>query len=306
MMGNFFNRMYYGKNGKGDYTKDDLPENRWQLFGNMMRQNFGKLVSTNLLFLLFLLPTIIWVVTMNMPIISEMLQAGDSLGAQQYIQMTTYGMLPCFLIMGPGIVGMTYITRNMAKDQNIWIWADFWGAVKANFKQMLAISAMNGLFLILAYIANIFYSGSVETSLFFMVPQALVIVMFAFWCMMNFYIWPMMITYELNMKALIRNAALLTIARLPQTLFMTVFTIALPSLFLVVDNIYVFIALLLIYLLCGFSINSLAANSVTNSIFDKYINLRIKGARVNQGLRVEYDEDGEDSFDDEDEEDEEA
>ena len=302
MMGNFFNRMYYGKGNKGDYTKDDLPGNRWQLFLSMLRLNIGKLISINLLFVLFMLPTIIWIAVMNMPIISELLQAGNSLEAQQYFQVATYGMLPCFIILGPGVVGMTYISRNMAKDQNIWIWADFWGAVKDNWKQMLAVSAMNGLFLILAYIANIFYSSSAAGSVFFLIPQTVVIVMYVCWCLMNFYLWPLMVTYELSIKALIRNAALLTIARLPQTLFMAVFTLVLPAVFLLSDNIYIFIGLILIYLLFGFSVNSLAINSVTNGIFDKYINLRIKGAKVNQGLRVEYDEDGEDSFDDDDEE----
>lgn len=29
------NSYYYGKSGKGDYTPDDLPKNRWQLFMEM-------------------------------------------------------------------------------------------------------------------------------------------------------------------------------------------------------------------------------------------------------------------------------
>ena len=29
MFGKMMNRYYYGKSGKGDYTKEDLPTNRW-------------------------------------------------------------------------------------------------------------------------------------------------------------------------------------------------------------------------------------------------------------------------------------
>ncbi len=306
MMGNFFNRMYYGKGNKGDYTKDDLPENRWQLFLNMVWLNFGKLVSTNLLFLVLCLPMIIWVGFMNLPIITEYLTQGDVAMARQYLQMTIYGMLPCFVIMGPGVAGMTYVTRNMSRDQNIWVWADFWGAVKENWKQALAISAMNGLFLILGYIAILFYGESMATNMLYIVPRTMMVVLLIYWCFMNFYIWPMMVTYELKIKALIKNAALLTVARLPQSIFMALFTLLLPVVLVFSSNIYVYIAIIIVYIAIGLSLNSMAINSVTNAIFDKYINLRIKGARVNQGLRVEYDDEYDDEDDEDDEDDDEG
>jgi uncharacterized membrane protein YesL len=303
MMGNFFNRMYYGKGNKSDYTKDDLPDNRWQLFLSMLRLNFGKLVSTNLLFLLFCVPMIVWVGFMNMPIITEYLNQGDAATAFQYLQMTIYGMLPCFVIMGPGVAGMTYVTRNMSRDQNIWVWADFWGAIKDNWKQALAISAMNGLFLILTYIAILFYGESMSINAFYIVPRTMVTVLFIYWCFMNFYIWPMMVTYDLKIKGLLKNAALITVARLPQSIFMGLFTLVLPAIFTFSPNVYVYIGVIVIYAVIGLSLNSMAVNSVTNAIFDKYINLRIKGARVNQGLRVEYDDEYDDEDDEYDEED---
>ena len=37
MFGKMMNRYYYGKSGKGDYTKEDLPQTRWQLFWEMLR-----------------------------------------------------------------------------------------------------------------------------------------------------------------------------------------------------------------------------------------------------------------------------
>ncbi|MGI5898968.1 MAG: DUF624 domain-containing protein [Christensenellales bacterium] len=302
MMGNFFNRMYYGKGNKGDYTKDDLPDNRWQLFLSMVRLNFGKLVSTNLLFLVFCLPMIVWVGFMNLPIITEYMTQGDNAMAAQYLQMTIYGMLPCFVIMGPGIAGMTYVTRNMSRDQNIWVWADFWGAVKENWKQALAISALSGLFLILSYIAILFYGEAMAENMIYLLPRTMVMVLFIYWCAMNFYIWPMMVTYDLKIRALIKNAALIAVARLPQTIFMGLFTLLLPVLLIFSTSVYVYIAIIIIYILIGLSLNSMAINSVTNAVFDKYINLRIKGARVNQGLRVEYDDDNDEYDDDDDEE----
>lgn len=37
MFARLMNSFYYGKSGKGDYRKEDLPKNRWQLFWEMLR-----------------------------------------------------------------------------------------------------------------------------------------------------------------------------------------------------------------------------------------------------------------------------
>ena len=37
VFGKFLNNYYYGKSGKGDYRKGDLPKNRWQQFWEMLR-----------------------------------------------------------------------------------------------------------------------------------------------------------------------------------------------------------------------------------------------------------------------------
>ena len=49
-----------------------------------------------------------------------------------------------------------------------------------------------------------------------------------------------------------------------------------------------------LYVFLAFALNSMAINSVTNAIFDKHINSRIKGARINRGLRIEFDDDDDD------------
>ena len=47
MFGKMMNRYYYGKSGKGDYTKEDLPQTRWQLFWEMLRVRLSGLVRLN-------------------------------------------------------------------------------------------------------------------------------------------------------------------------------------------------------------------------------------------------------------------
>ena len=59
MFGRMMNNYYYGKSGKGDFRKEDMPSNRWQLFMDTLRTRFSALVRLNLLYALIFLPTMI-------------------------------------------------------------------------------------------------------------------------------------------------------------------------------------------------------------------------------------------------------
>ena len=55
-------RLLEGKEKSEEYARSTLPTNRWQLFWDIFKGNFGKIVKVNLLVLLFLLPSIAIVV----------------------------------------------------------------------------------------------------------------------------------------------------------------------------------------------------------------------------------------------------
>ena len=59
MFGKMMNNYYYGKSGKGDFRKEDLPRNRWQLFWEMLRVRFAALCRLNLMTVAAWLPLII-------------------------------------------------------------------------------------------------------------------------------------------------------------------------------------------------------------------------------------------------------
>ena len=59
MIGKLLNNYYYGKSGKGDFRKEDLPKNRWQLFWAMLRTRFSGLCRLNLITAAAWLPLIL-------------------------------------------------------------------------------------------------------------------------------------------------------------------------------------------------------------------------------------------------------
>ena len=59
MFGRMMNNYYYGKSGKGDFRKEDLPQNRRQLFSDTLKTRLSALCRINLLYMLIFLPAMI-------------------------------------------------------------------------------------------------------------------------------------------------------------------------------------------------------------------------------------------------------
>ena len=63
---------------------------------------------------------------------------------------------------------------------------------------------------------------------------------------------------------------------------------------LFISSVWAPMILLMYYILFGYAFSRFITASYTNAQFDKYINSRIEGAKVNQGLAEDDDEDDED------------
>ena len=106
--------------------------------------------------------------------------------------------------------------------------------------------------------------------------------------LMNLYIWPMMVTYDLKLTQILRNSMVLALGRLPWSVLFGLLT-ALP---LVISAIWM--PFLAWYFFIGYAFASFVNCSYTNAAFDKFFNSRIEGAEVNQGLRKPDPEEEED------------
>ncbi|MDR1599291.1 MAG: DUF624 domain-containing protein [Oscillospiraceae bacterium] len=301
MMGNFFNRMYYGKAGKGDYRPEDLPANRWALFWEMLRIRWSGVARANLFQLLFFIPAILWTL-LNVTVLFSLAQEGvegeaaQSLANFDIVFQYLLGMAPCIAITGPFTAGVTAILRNWARDQHSFFMSDFKDTVKANWKQALAVSAITGVLPVIALVCWRFYGGMAVNNILFMIPQMLVMVLALIWLLALALIYPLMITYELKFGALVRNAVVLSVGRLPQSVGIRLVALAPLALGFVVAWFtpwmgYTLLVLGLFYLVIGFGLNRFVYVSYANALFDRYINPRIEGAAVNQGLRQYTDED---------------
>ncbi|MBP5728235.1 MAG: YesL family protein, partial [Clostridia bacterium] len=256
MFGKFMNNYYYGKSGKGDFRKEDLPHNRRELFRDTLKTRLSALCRINLLYMIIFLPAMIMIMYFTFTGIQEAMTrstiqlnnyeeyaemystAGQELSIteEQYNQLKeeTNGfdytaffqnilyhiliwLVPCIAITGPFTAGLSYITRNWARDEHAFIWTDFKDAVKENWKQSLVISAITSILPLAAYVGWEYYGQLSQENVILIVPQILVVLVGVIWAISVTYMHPLIVTYELKMKDVIRNGLLLGVARLPMS-----------------------------------------------------------------------------------------
>jgi len=309
-----FDRFYYGKAGKRDYSEMDMPKTRVSLFFLVLKDHFFDLVKVNLLQLVFWLPFLIWtyvniVVVQNMD--TQTMLAAEN-GTQvfkdtliSYLMMWLVGVIPCVAITGPSSAGAAYIMRNWARDQHAFLFSDFKDAFKSNWKQALPVSILTAFVPVLAFTALAYYSSAAAQNIVMMLPMIVVLSATLMWTLMLPLLYPMMVGYELKIKDMIKNAFIMSVARLPQIVSARIITfipVAVLLLGLYVGNGVMVLCVVMYYLLFGFAFSRLVYASFANGIFDRYLNPHIEGAQMRLGLRPQTEED--EIFDDDDDEDE--
>lgn len=312
----FFDRFYYGKAGKRDYSEMDMPKNRMSLFFLVLKDHIFDLVKVNALQLLFWLPFLFWTylnVFALQNIDAETMLAQEN-GAMQllssmsgYLVMWLIGLIPCVLITGPSSAGSAYIMRNWARDQHAFLFSDYKDAFRSNWKQALGVSCISAFVPVLAFTAVTYYGQMASANLLMIVPLVLVLSMTLLWTLMLPLLYPMMVGYELSFGHLIKNAFLMASACLPQMLFsrlVTLVPVAILAFGVYIGNGIVVLVMSLYYMLFGFAFSRLVYASVANGVFDKFLNPRIEGAQVGMGLRPQDPDELLDDEEDEEEEDE--
>ncbi len=298
-MSSFINNYYYGKAGKADFTEDDMPTNRFQLFFTTLRLHLSGLVGMNLLYVLFALPALAWTM-INFSVMINTLESPEADATLSYMTVYVMGMIPCMALVGVGLSGIAYILRNWSRDQHTFTMSDLKDSIKTNWKLGLLEGLWTGVAMCAAWISYVFYGRmAAMRSVFFTIPQVLVLTICALFIMSTMLAYPMLVTYDLKFRHVVRNSILLTLKRLPLSLAVFVPSIAIPLAILLLfgGTQYGMLILFLLYLLFGFAFTEFVYVSYANACFDKYLNPMIEGAPVNMGMRAKTDDD-----DDEEEE----
>ncbi len=212
-------------------------------------------------------------------------------------------LIPCIFITGPWTAGVSYVTRNWARDEHAFLWSDMKDAMKVNWKESLVLSAITSVVPVIVYMCWIYYGEMVPSSpvmeILLTMGQMIPVMVGVIWYLAITYAYPMLVTYKMSVMTVIRNSLILAVGRLPQSIGVRLLLCVPVALGVVcalfINTMWAPVILLLYYALFGYTFSRFISASYTNAQFDKFINSRIEGAKVNQGLAdVEEDEEEED------------
>ena len=287
---NMINNYYYGKQGKADYTIENMPQNRRQLFAEVLKVRWSALFGVNLLYMIIWIPAILWTGLNMTALISHI----DTLTGDQITGLLATWLLimvPCIAITGPFNAGVSYVLRNWARDEHSFVLSDFKDAVKDNWKQALVISLIDGVMPFVMFTGWRFYGSMMQNSAFYVVPAGLMLLICILWMLASTLAYPMLVTYKLKTRDVIRNSILLSVAKLPYAVLFKLATLAVPlvglGLAILIPSIQIQVLgiVVLLYLVFLVAFNKLIVASYANWLFETYLNPRIEGARTNIGLR---------------------
>ncbi len=111
---------------------------------------------------------------------------------------------------GPVNVGTSYMLRNLMRGEPVFIWQDFWYAIKRNLRQGIIFGIIDVLMIVmLAYDIWVYrYNVSRDIGLFMFIISCGMAIIYFF---ARMYIYPMMVTFDLSIFKLIKNGLFFSI-----------------------------------------------------------------------------------------------
>ncbi len=305
-------RLLEGKERSDEYARSTLPTNRWQLFWDVFKGNFWKIVRANLLTLLFFLPMIAFIIVMvltnNMQAQISPYSANLGVGypffpnqkgmaesiALSNIFMLYGGLIVTSFIAAVGLAGGMYVIRNMVWTEGIFVANDFWRGIKLNYKNALqatlffvVVLALGGSCIKLANYTIAVGDLSKAQRIWLVISKVANYVIIVLAGMMSLWMVALGVNYKMSFLKMLRNSFLMSIGSLPQTIFFAALA-AIPFILLLFGSFFMIIGVIMV-LLFGLAYALLIWLDFAQWLFDKFINPKIEGAKVGRGI---YNKDG--------------
>ena len=231
-----FNR--YLKEGPG--VDPDAPvRGAAAVFFGIVGRKFWKLIQINLLYVLFNIPALVvsffltsyLIPTLFPNMTIERLNAlwdpammGEGTTPETMTSMLIISMAVLmmallvglsYVTVGPVQAGLTMVLRNYSRETHAFIWADARDAARDNLRQSSFVSLLTLALSIVLPVALSFYSQMVTNDLLRMILLVVIFLAALLFTMMLPYVYQQLITFDLTLSQIYRNALIMTMAKLP-------------------------------------------------------------------------------------------
>ena len=149
------------RKAQSDFTIDDLPKNRREVFWDSLKERFLLFLSMGAALLVFALPLIV-VSLLNDNTLSGLYLAFTTgeCSQEEYVELirsagSLYSLLyiPCYVILSIGVAGVMLIIRQLVWGEGVFFFEDMLEGIKSNGKNYVIIAFILGL---LSFLLNTF------------------------------------------------------------------------------------------------------------------------------------------------------
>ena len=228
----------YNRDNRPDAVEEDTTPTIKRYF-KLLGRRFWKLVTLNLMMLPLIIPALVcfylYVSMRQTPVAGEVLFPQllganavsatptstllfDLFGAQQNIPVFTtwtyigMGICIAFLVITFGWqnIGAAYIVRNMVRGEAVFVWSDYFYAIKRNLKQGFFLGLIDAVILFtLGFDISYFWGrgGTFTLDVGFYLTIALIVLYF----LMRFYIYLLIVTFDLSIYKILKNALIFSL-----------------------------------------------------------------------------------------------
>ncbi len=249
----------YAKAGRG-ISKEEAAQRNY--FDILFRHAFD-FMKINMLFMLVNILFISAAVVFMAPYFSDLQSIVKAYMSGEIMLLPILPFVP-FIFMGPFIAGLTYVLRNWARQEHAFWASDFFEHSWKNALQGLLMSFISTVVTYLFLTAVVFYLRTEMPKTFVLIMAGIIATLLL---SVNLYTYPMMVTFDMKLSAILKNAWIFAVAKLPQNLFFLVIIYGLHG-FLIWNVPMVWVVLMSFFLIAwsGYTMNYYSWH-----VIDKYM-----------------------------------
>ena len=150
---------------------------------------------------------------------------------------------------GPVMAGLSLNLRSLVKGEPLFMWQDFWHAIKANLRQSIILGIMDIVIIALLIYGTLFYYMNLGASFIINVFFLLTLVMLVFYLFMRKYLYLMLVTFDLSIPKLFKNALIFSMLGLGRNIVSTVACIGVVLLNLMIFFLFIPLGMILPFIL---------------------------------------------------------
>ena len=215
-----FNR--YLKEGPG--VDKDAPRKKGVfLFAELVVRKFFLMLKANALYSLVSIPFFVIALLFLAPLVRAVLVPEGMINdawTQIMIDVLFAGFLFTFFGSGPASASYAFITRSFTRSEHVWILSDGFDVFKQNLKSALLLVIIDIAVLYLVMNAIYFYGMNADAVSVFL--RVFITVIFALFAISHMFMYQIMVTYECKFFDIIKYALIMTFAKLPVCVLLSV------------------------------------------------------------------------------------